>query len=69
MFTGCIGGQSNYFAFSRPAVGTPLQQCPPALSTMMGGMIMVRYRLMAAIWLGLCILALGSCARQPGNRQ
>jgi hypothetical protein len=32
---------------------------------MMGGMIMVRYRLMAAIWLGLCILALGSCARQP----
>ncbi len=26
---------------------------------------MVRYRLMAAIWLGLCILVLGSCAPQP----
>ena len=26
---------------------------------------MVRYRPMAAIWLGLCILALGSCAPQP----
>jgi len=32
---------------------------------MMGGMIMVRNRFMVPIWLGLCILALGSCAPQP----
>src|ERR1700751_5486671 len=31
---------------------------------MMGGMILVSYRLIAT-WLGLCLLALQSCAPQP----
>jgi hypothetical protein len=45
---------------------SPVAEAEDHRLTKVGGNIMLGSRLAAAIWFGLCLLVLGSCAPQPG---